>query len=69
MLAQRASRAWPATHQFEKLVRRELPSAKNFHLDTTIGDDDAPRVPTTTFSLAFSKSKFIVSLAFQELRL
>ncbi len=32
--AQRASRAWPATHQFEKLVRRELPGAENFHLDT-----------------------------------
>jgi len=32
--AQRASRAWPATHQFEKLARRELPGAENFHLDT-----------------------------------
>ena len=32
--AQRASRAWPATHQFEKLARRDLPSAENFHLDT-----------------------------------
>ena len=33
---QRASRAWPAAHQFEKLARRELLGAENFHLDTKV---------------------------------
>jgi len=40
MLAQRASRAWPAAHQIEKLVRRELSGAENFHLDTKRYDDE-----------------------------
>jgi hypothetical protein len=41
--AQRAPRAWPAAHQFEKLARRELPRAENIHLDTSSTTHTRPR--------------------------
>jgi len=51
--AQRAPRAWPATHQFEKHVRRALSDAENFHLDTKIRhaqDDDLSEITIRSYA-------------------
>jgi hypothetical protein len=56
MLAQRASRAWPATHQFEKLARRELLGAENFHLDTKVPDDDDEKRHSRTGSNSVART-------------
>jgi cysteine synthase len=57
MLAQRASRAWPATHRFEKLARRMLPRAENFRLDTRLPDDELKHMKRVSDQDAFEAVK------------